>query len=183
MVKKCHGERWRCKSKKWTDTTATPTSTEWTSPETSFALSWRSGTLWLRLTFKSKLQMDTSSDCSALDSLKEPRDKLRLLATPRTHRRNSLDKRWWRSWFQRSKNLPSRSSPRNCMYYFLWLLSFFFQYLFKIINLISYSVQESISKQIQKECGKIFPLQNVLIRKVKMLKKPKFDLTRLMENY
>ena len=113
MVKKCHGERWRCKSKKWTDTTATPTSTEWTSPETSFALSWRSGTLWLRLTFKSKLQMDTSSDCSALDSLKEPRDKLRLLATPRTHRRNSLDKRWWRSWFQRSKNLPSRSSPRN----------------------------------------------------------------------
>lgn len=44
-------------------------------------------------------------------------------------------------------------------------------------------VQESISKQIQKECGKIFPLQNVLIKKVKMLKKPKFDLTRLMENY
>ena len=50
-------------------------------------------------------------------------------------------------------------------------------------NFIFYSVQESISKQIQKECGKIFPLQNVLIKKVKMLKKPKFDLTRLMENY
>lgn len=182
MVKRLPGERWRCKSKKWTDMTATPTSTVWTSPETSFALLSRSGTLWLRLTFKSKLQMDTSSDCSASDSLKEPRDKLRLLATPRTHRRNSLDKRWWRSWFQRSKNLPSRSSLRNCRYCFRWLL-LLFQNLFKIINLISYSVQESISKQIQKECGKIFPLQNVLIRKVKMLKKPKFDLTRLMENY
>jgi len=44
-------------------------------------------------------------------------------------------------------------------------------------------VQESIGKQILKECGKIFPLQNVIIRKVKMLKKPKFDLTKLMENY
>ena len=34
-----------------------------------------------------------------------------------------------------------------------------------------------------KECSKIFPLQNVLIRKVKLLKKPKFDLTKLMELY
>jgi len=49
--------------------------------------------------------------------------------------------------------------------------------------LISYSIQESIGKQIQKECGKIFPLQNVMIKKVKVLKKPKFDLTKLMELY
>lgn len=34
-----------------------------------------------------------------------------------------------------------------------------------------------------KECQKIFPLQNVLVRKVKLLKKPKFDLTKLMELY
>ena len=34
-----------------------------------------------------------------------------------------------------------------------------------------------------KESAKIFPLQNVLIRKVKLLKKPKFDLTKLMELY
>jgi len=113
MVKSNPGERWRCKLRKLTDTTATPTSTVWTSPEISFALLSRNGTLWSRLTFKSKLQMDISSDCSALDLLKEPRDKLRPLAMPRTHRRNSLDKRWWRSWFQRSKNQPSRSSPRN----------------------------------------------------------------------
>jgi len=44
-------------------------------------------------------------------------------------------------------------------------------------------IGESIGKQIQKECAKIFPLQNVLVRKVKLLKKPKFDLTKLMELY
>jgi small subunit ribosomal protein S3Ae len=49
--------------------------------------------------------------------------------------------------------------------------------------LISCSIGESIGKQIQKECSKIFPVQNVLIKKVKMLKKPKFDLTKLMELY
>jgi hypothetical protein len=54
----------------------------------------------------------------------------------------------------------------------------FFQYI-----IISYSIQESIGKQIQKECGKIFPLQNVLIKKFKLIKKPKFDLTKLMELY
>jgi len=44
-------------------------------------------------------------------------------------------------------------------------------------------VQDSLGKQIVKECQKIFPLQNVLVRKVKLLKKPKFDLTKLMELY
>lgn len=40
---------------------------------------------------------------------------------------------------------------------------------------------ESIAEEISKRCQSIFPLQNVCIRKVKMLKKPKFDLTKLME--
>jgi len=44
-------------------------------------------------------------------------------------------------------------------------------------------IQESIGKQIQKECSKVFPVQNVMIKKVKLLKKPKFDLTKLMELY
>ena len=35
--------------------------------------------------------------------------------------------------------------------------------------------------EIEKACNSIFPLQNVFIRKVKVLKKPKFDLTKLME--
>mgnify|MGYP002043732055 CR=1 FL=1 len=45
------------------------------------------------------------------------------------------------------------------------------------------SLSDTVSKQITKECSKIFPLENVLIKKVKVLKKPKFDLTKLMELY
>jgi small subunit ribosomal protein S3Ae len=44
-------------------------------------------------------------------------------------------------------------------------------------------IAENVAKQITKECSKIFPLENVLIKKVKVLKKPKFDLTKLMELY
>lgn len=54
-----------------------------------------------------------------------------------------------------------------------------------IINFCSfYRVKDDIGKQIQKECSKIFPLEdNCLVRKVKLLKKPKFDLTKLMDLY
>jgi len=45
------------------------------------------------------------------------------------------------------------------------------------------STPESIAVEIEKKCNSIFPLQNVFIRKVKVLKKPKFDLTKLMEMY
>jgi len=40
---------------------------------------------------------------------------------------------------------------------------------------------ESIGLEIEKACRSIFPLQNVCIRKVKVLRKPKFDLVKLME--
>merc|ERR1712151_1493396 len=40
---------------------------------------------------------------------------------------------------------------------------------------------ESIGKEIEKHTQGIFPLIDVLIRKVKILKKPKFDITKLME--
>jgi len=44
--------------------------------------------------------------------------------------------------------------------------------------------EDKIGPQIQRECSKIFPLQdNCMIRKVKILKQPKFDLTKLMELY
>ena len=47
-----------------------------------------------------------------------------------------------------------------------------------------YRVKDDIGKQIQKECSKIFPLEdNCMVRKVKLLKKPKFDLTKLMDLY
>lgn len=38
-----------------------------------------------------------------------------------------------------------------------------------------------MSEEILKKCEPIYPLQNVYIRKVKVLKKPNFDLTKLME--
>jgi len=43
------------------------------------------------------------------------------------------------------------------------------------------SFPESIGTEIEKKCQSIFPLKDVFIRKVKVLKKPKFDLTKLME--
>ncbi|EPR64334.1 ribosomal protein RPS3A [Toxoplasma gondii TgCatPRC2] len=48
-------------------------------------------------------------------------------------------------------------------------------------DLVKKFIPESIGKDIENACKGIFPLQNVFIRKVKMLKKPKFDLTKLME--
>jgi len=53
-------------------------------------------------------------------------------------------------------------------------------------ELIKILIKGDIGKQIQKECStKIFPLQDnsCMVRKVKILKKPKFDLTKLMELY
>merc|ERR1712054_581171 len=48
-------------------------------------------------------------------------------------------------------------------------------------DLVKKLIPESTSKEIEKQCQGIFPLKDVLIRKVKILKKPKFDITKLME--
>jgi len=53
-------------------------------------------------------------------------------------------------------------------------------------DLVTVLIKGDIGKQIAKECStKIFPLQDnsCIVRKVKILKKPKFDLTKLMELY
>lgn len=42
-------------------------------------------------------------------------------------------------------------------------------------DLVKKFIPESIGKDIENACKGIFPLQHVFIRKVKMLKKPKFD--------
>merc|ERR1712121_73980 len=42
-------------------------------------------------------------------------------------------------------------------------------------------IPDSIGKDIEKACQGIYPLHDVYIRKVKILKKPKFDLGKLME--
>jgi len=44
-------------------------------------------------------------------------------------------------------------------------------------------IPEMIGKEIEKSCAGIYPLQNCYIRKVKILKHPKFDLVKLMEQH
>jgi len=48
-------------------------------------------------------------------------------------------------------------------------------------ELVNKFIPEVIGKEIEKACHGVYPLQNVFIRKVKMLKKPKFDLTKLLD--
>jgi len=48
-------------------------------------------------------------------------------------------------------------------------------------ELVKKLIPESISKEIEKQTQGIFPLKDTLIRKVKILKKPKFDIAKLME--
>jgi len=47
--------------------------------------------------------------------------------------------------------------------------------------LVEKFIPESLGKQIEKECFAIYPLQNVFIRKVKVLKTPKYDPAKLLE--
>jgi len=48
-------------------------------------------------------------------------------------------------------------------------------------DLVKKFIPESIGNLIKVSCRRIFPLQNVYIRKVKILKKPKLDVAKLME--
>ncbi|KAJ4914302.1 40S ribosomal protein S3a-2 [Raphanus sativus] len=48
-------------------------------------------------------------------------------------------------------------------------------------ELVAKFIPESIGRDIEKATQSIYPLQNVFIRKVKILKAPKFDLGKLME--
>jgi len=48
-------------------------------------------------------------------------------------------------------------------------------------DLVVKFIPEAIGKTIERECNGIFPLKDVFIRKVKMLKTPKFDAAKLAE--
>merc|ERR1740115_588194 len=48
-------------------------------------------------------------------------------------------------------------------------------------DLVKKLIPEVIGKEIEKQCQGIYPLKDCLIRKVKILKKPKFDITKFME--
>ncbi|XP_056416064.1 40S ribosomal protein S3a-like [Hyla sarda] len=44
-------------------------------------------------------------------------------------------------------------------------------------------IPDTIGKDVEKACQSIYPLHDVYVRKVKMLKKPKFELSELIELY
>ncbi|KAL9665812.1 hypothetical protein QQ045_000133 [Rhodiola kirilowii] len=48
-------------------------------------------------------------------------------------------------------------------------------------ELVKKFIHDSIGKEIEKATSSIYPLQNVYICKVKILKAPKFDFGKLME--
>jgi small subunit ribosomal protein S3Ae len=48
-------------------------------------------------------------------------------------------------------------------------------------DVVSKLIPDSISKDIEKACQGIYPLHEVHVRKVKVLKKPKFDVGKLLE--
>jgi len=48
-------------------------------------------------------------------------------------------------------------------------------------ELVDKFIPEVIGKEVEKVCQSIYPLQNVFVRKAKLLKVPKFDASKLME--
>jgi len=108
------GERLSSNAMKSRDLIATLTSTVWILPEIRHAPWSRNGTPLLRLSFKLRPPMVTSSECSLLLSLTRPQDKLKPHATPRLPTKNLSERRWWRSCSPRSKSLPLKSSSRPC---------------------------------------------------------------------
>lgn len=48
-------------------------------------------------------------------------------------------------------------------------------------GVVSKLIPDSIASEIEKACQGIYPLHDVFIRKVKVLKKPRFDLSKLLE--
>lgn len=48
-------------------------------------------------------------------------------------------------------------------------------------DVVAKLIADSIGKEIEKQCSAVFPLQNVCIRKVKILKMPKYDVQKLLE--
>jgi len=48
-------------------------------------------------------------------------------------------------------------------------------------ELVQKFLPEAIGREIEKACRSIYPLQNVYIRKAKILKAPKFDMSKLLE--
>jgi len=48
-------------------------------------------------------------------------------------------------------------------------------------SVVSELIPDAFAHTIEKKCAKVYPLHDVMVRKVKVLKKPKIDMARLLE--
>jgi hypothetical protein len=137
-------------------------------------------------------------DVSDLNLVKFLLEHLSILLT-RLSKLYRFWRRWWRS---RSRDAEPKvehfaqyfvtetaSFPRSQVHFFLTA-----QIRKKMVEIITRETQscdlkelvqkfipELIGKEIEKATAGIYPLQNTFVRKVKILKSPKFDLGKLME--
>merc|ERR1711956_205491 len=62
-----------------------------------------------------------------------------------------------------------------------WLISFPRSVVCDLKEVVNKLIPDSMSMDIQKACQGIYPLHDVHIRKVKVQRRPRFDLAKLME--
>jgi len=52
-----------------------------------------------------------------------------------------------------------------------------------MVDVLGNLITENIGEEVKTQCRFIYPLTNVYVRKVKTIKKPKFDVAKLNELY
>lgn len=113
--------------------------------------------------------------------------------TPSISRFARSARRWWRSWPVKFRPTTWRKLSTNCkscsLSHLVWNIGFLSGGLkrWQVIRVyhvwkgllncfVSRSrIPDSVGKDIEKACQSIYPLHDVYVRKVKMLKKPKFE--------
>nr|CBN08642.1 small nucleolar RNA, C/D box 73A [Microcosmus squamiger] len=110
--------------------------------------------------------IEASADLSTTDGY-----KVRLFCIGFTHKRNNQIKKTSYAQHQQIRNIRRKMIE-------IMTREVSTSDLREFVNKL---IPDSIAKDIEKACQGIYPLHDVHIRKVKILKKPKFDIGRLME--
>lgn len=131
---------------------------------------------WLKLMWMLRQPMATFSVFSALGSQRSAPTRSGRPPMPSTSRSVRSARRWWKSWPVRFKLMTWRKWSTSCKWISVHEVSI--QLLAQCINLFAVlcsRIPDSVGKDIEKACQSIYPLHDVYVRKVKMLKKPKFE--------
>lgn len=123
----------------------------------------------------SRPPMVTTFVCSVLASPRSNQTRSRKHVMPSHRRYATSDEEWSRSWWKRYQLLISKKLLINCKWYieFVFFLSLI-QWKAHL-SIFIFRKPDSIGRDIERKCNPIFPLHDVFIRKVKVLKKPKFE--------